>query len=289
MPARIAGGGAALTAAVLAGVVTGLTAGPANAAPTNSTIVFTGGTVGVLVCASEPSTQTITITAGSKITFVNRLGQTADLKVGGQTVASVPNDQAVPITFHAGPVSVSMTFLCSLVPKVTFRAVAVNVDPAVAPTTPAPAGTTAGAAPPSQGGGSGLGTTSGPGAGGAPTAPHNAAPVTAGRSTPNVAPPRALATPPIAGASDRAGSPAASDLAAMAAVPPVGVGPLESAGATPSTPEVFAVGPLEPAGGTPSSGPTGLLALLAAVCAAGVTIAAFRVILLQRTIRAQGT
>ena len=281
----MAGAGAALTTAVLAGVGIGIAADPASAVPTSSSIVFTGGTAGVLVCASEPSSSTMTIQAGSKITFVNRLGQAGDLKISGQTVASVPNDQAVPVTFHAGPVSVSMTFPCSLAPKVTFRAVTVTVDPAPVVTTPAPAPTTASAVVPPPGAGNGIGATSGAGTGAGANAPHNAAPVNGTRPAAITVPPRTAGPTTAAGTAVRPGPPVAPDGVAVGAAPSTGLGADLPTGVSPSTPEVFAVGPLEPARGTPTSDPAGLLGLLAGVCAAGVTIAAFRVILLQRAIR----
>ena len=79
-----------------------------EAAPT---VEFSGGSVlNMLVCKSQPSTGRLSVPAESRVSFVNRLGQNATLRMGGRTVTSVGANQAVPVVFHHGPVEVSMTW-----------------------------------------------------------------------------------------------------------------------------------------------------------------------------------
>ena len=59
--------------------------------------------------------------------------------------------------------------------------------------------------------------------------------------------------------------------------------PLAIAPATTGPDTAVAVEPLVPASGTPRLAASGLLALVAAVCAIGVTVSAIRAIIAQRT------
>ena len=78
----------------------------------------------------------MTVPAESKVTFVNRLGQNATLRIGGKTVTSVGANQAVPVVFHHGPVEVSMTISCSAGVVEEFRPVTVGVTPKPAAAAP---------------------------------------------------------------------------------------------------------------------------------------------------------
>jgi hypothetical protein len=298
MPARTTGAGSVLLTAALASVALGLAASPASAA--SASVDFTGGSVGsLLVCKSQPSSSSISVTAGSTVTFGNHLGQTADLKVNGRSVGSVPANQARPVVFNASA-SVSMTFACSVGLVEKFSSISVSVTPAPkpAPAKPAPAtGSGAGAAVAAPTTAAGTANRSGTTAGRTPSSagtaratPNSTPPVAPGGVVPG-APggPGAAGVPGgPAGVGPAAGDPALGDpgLAGPAgAVPGTGVGAGGAAAGDKSGTAEVAVGPLEPASGTPTSGPRGLLALIAAVCIVGVTFAAFRAILAQRASR----
>jgi hypothetical protein len=252
------------TAAIGAGLTLG--AAPAYAMG-GQTVNFTGGSVlNVLVCKSEPSPAHVSVAAESRVMFVNRLGQSATLRVDGQAVATVGANQAVPVIFHYGPVSVSMTFSCGagVVEKFSSASVSVAAAPRPAPnvavsrpTVGAVGGAPARSAPGTNRGTGGRAVTSsqGPEAAGAagtdPAAEEGAPP----------ADPSALPLDPAA----------------------VGAGADVATGGS----TAVAVEPLVPASGTSQENASGLLALLAAVCAVGVTIAATRAIISKRTIQAR--
>ncbi|HEV7896301.1 MAG TPA: hypothetical protein VGP31_00425, partial [Planosporangium sp.] len=105
--------GAAAAIATVA-FAAGLSLGTAPAyAADSQTVNFTGGSVlSMLVCRSEPSVARLTIPRESRVMFVNRLGQPATLRIHGREAVQVGPNKAVPVIFHHGPVSVSMTFSC---------------------------------------------------------------------------------------------------------------------------------------------------------------------------------
>lgn len=295
---RTAGAAAAIAAALIAAGPT-LAASPAYAAD-GQTVTFTGGSVaGLLVCKSAPNSSRVNVAAESRVTFANRLNQTAILRVDGQAVATVAADQAVPLVFHRGPVRVSMTFSCSAGVMEQFSSATVNVSAppkAQAPVVAAPTGgnTSSGSA----GGAATSGRTgTGTGSGGGATTNHAAPGATRAGSVGGRA--AAGGTPSRNGA---AGTPTAApgvnplDPTAMATVPPVD--PSAAAIADPSLAggatdtgvggegsKSVAVEPMIPASDGPTSA-SGLLALMAAVCAIGVTIAAARAIISKRTLQA---
>jgi hypothetical protein len=248
---------ARILAAAALGAGPALIAGAASAEPEAApSVEFSGGSVlNMLVCKSQPSTGRLTVQAESKVTFVNRLGQNATLRVGGKTVTSVGANQAVPVVFHQGPVDVSMTISCSAGVVEEFRAVTVGVTPrpaavppAVAPTTapanraPAPTGT-------ARGGASGYNRSASP------------APTATGASP---------AADPWASASADAAAPGVSE-------PDQGTG--EGGGLPPGATDV---GDVVAAAGEPVHGPSGLLAMIAAVLTVGVGVAAVRAIMARR-------
>lgn len=248
---------ARILAAAALGAGPALIAGAASAEPEAAPAVeFSGGSVlNMLVCKSQPSTGRLTVQAESKVTFVNRLGQNATLRVGGKTVTSVGANQAVPVVFHQGPVDVSMTISCSAGVVEEFRSVTVGVTPrpaavppAAAPTTapanraPAPTGT-------ARGGANGYNRSASP------------APAATGASP---------AADPWASASADAAAPGVSE-------PDQGTG--EGGGLPPGATDV---GDVVAAAGEPVHGPSGLLAMIAAVLTVGVGVAAVRAIMARR-------
>jgi hypothetical protein len=245
-----------LVAAAL-GAGPALMAGAAYAAPAGPpSVEFSGGSVlNMLVCKSQPSTGRVTVPAESKVTFVNRLGQNATLRISGKTVTSVGANQAVPVVFHHGPVEVSLTISCSAGVVEEFRPVTVGVTakPAAPPVVAAP--TTAPAGRGSSGTASGQrGSTA--------------------RS--------AAATPPAATA--EASSAAADPWAPPAGVASSGVPAADAGnGEGGGVPGAADVGDVVAASGEPVHGPSGLLAMIAAVLTVGVGVAAVRAVLARRT------
>ncbi|WP_238009580.1 hypothetical protein KZZ52_59960 [Dactylosporangium sp. AC04546] len=254
----------AASAAAIAAASLTLGAGPVSAAPTTPTVEFSGGSVlSLLVCKSEPSAGTVSVPAESRVNFVNRLGQNATLKVDGKAVSSVQPNQAVPVVFRTGPaVEVAMTFSCGVGVVEQFKPVSVGVtNPPPAPVTKQSA--TTGPA------GSGGGTVTNPTGKASPTGRSSRG--NGQRST---------------GEQDTAG------VTGTEPVDPSLLGPDATAapavGAEPSTPTEDRVTVEQPvaASGPARNAPTGLLALVATVCAVGVGIAAIRAIIAQRSSRA---
>ncbi|HLL66570.1 MAG TPA: hypothetical protein VK453_12600 [Micromonosporaceae bacterium] len=283
--ARVLGAGTVLLTGALATVAVGLSAPPANAAVAE--IDFTGGAVAGLFCRSTPSVNELRVPAGTRIRFHNHLGRDAVLNINGATF-DVPSNNARRV-WVATSTTASMTFPCTL--SEDFRSVTITVTdgpfeseapPPPRPTTPAAKPTTAAApAPPPAATRPAGASTRTPAA-----APPNGTAARAGTLQSAVptrpATPRAAATSgaaPVTGANSAGAAPGeASPLAGQPAGDP------SAAAAAPDEP---VVGALEPAAGTPVSGPTGLLALLAAVSVVGVTYAALRTIFAKRAGRSR--
>jgi hypothetical protein len=234
-----------------------LMAGVASAAPAGPpTVEFSGGSVlNMLVCKSQPSTGKLTVPAESQVSFVNRLGQNATLRMGGKTVTSVGANQAVPVVFHQGPVEVSMTISCSAGVVEEFRAVSIGVTPKPPAAQPA-------AAPPAPANsrGSGSSGSSGSARGSAKASATSTPTESAAAPTPD---------------------PWASAGAAPAGVAASGEpGTGEGGGVAPGAADV---GDVVAASGEPVHGPSGLLAMIAAVLTVGVGVAAVRAVLARRT------
>jgi hypothetical protein len=253
---RTAGVVTAIAAAALA-AGPALVAAPAYAADSQR-VNFTGGSVlSMLVCKSEPSKARLTVPAESRVMFVNRLGLPATLRVDGRALVEVGPNQAAPMLFHYGPVSVSMTFSCG-------AGVVQQFSTATATATGGAQASAHGAtAPPTAG----------------PT--HSPSPRTrsgsVGRSALAPAQPSMERTATGAPGTGTGASPSAA-----AAIPSAGGSPAAGRGGN-----AVAVEPLVTASGTPVDTASGLLALLAAVCAVGVTIAVTRAIVSKRTIQAR--
>lgn len=251
---------ARILAAAALGAGPVLIAGAANAEPEAAPAVeFSGGSVlNMLVCKSQPSTGRLTVQADSKVTFVNRLGQNATLRVGGKTVTSVGANQAVPVVFHHGPVDVSMTISCSAGVVEEFRAVTVGVTPKPAALPPAAAPT---------------------------TAPANRAPAPTGTATRGNGNGYNRSASPSPTAASGTASPAADPWASSSAdassgVPIPASGNGEGGGLPPGATDI---GDVVQASGEPVHGPSGLLAMIAAVLTVGVGVAAVRAVLARKT------
>lgn len=258
---------ARILAAAALGAGPALVAGAAaHAVPEGAPAVeFSGGSVlNMLVCKSQPSTSRVTVPAESRITFVNRLGQNATLRVGGKTVTSVGANQAVPVVFHHGPVEVSMTISCSAGVVEEFRAVTVGVTPKPVAAPPAVAPTTAPAnrAPSPTGTATRNGSSNGYNRSATPTPT-----ATATAATTEATPP---ADPWASAATD----------ASPSGVPVADTG---AAGGGDLPPGATDIGDVVQAAGEPVHGPSGLLAMIAAVLTVGVGVAAVRAILARRT------
>jgi hypothetical protein len=267
-PRRIAGVATMIAAAFAAGPVLGAPAayakdGGAGASQETDgdarTVKFTGGSLlNVLLCRTEPSRNRLTVPVNSRVVFVNRIGQPATLHVNGRALVQLAPDQAAPLVFRQGPVSVSMTFPCGAGVMEQFSSMSVTVVTADRPE--------AGVSPPAH------------------PQPATSAATGVSRGVPVMARPsgsdRAALVPaqPRASASAAAAAAPATDRPAAATAT---VAPGASAG---SGGDAVAVGPLVRVSGTPRDNPSGPLALLGAVCAVAVTIAVIRSIITKRTI-----
>jgi hypothetical protein len=245
---------AAAAATLLTAALT-MGASPVHAA--ESTVEFRGGSTLNLLCKSEPSNSKASVSTGGRISFVNRLGQTATLTVDGKAVKSVGPNQAVPVVFQYGPVSVAMTFSCGVGVAEQFRPVSVTVTAA-----PAAAGATSSRAGTAQGATAGVAPRTSPTSGerasrGSGTSATQQEPGTE-PADPSLLGPEATAEP----------GPALTE-------PPAGSGTKD---------RVHVEQPVA-ASGPAHNGPAGLLALVAAVCVVGVGMAAIRAIIAQRSSR----
>jgi hypothetical protein len=246
--------GAAAAAALLCAALT-VGASPAHAAPTTGpTISFNGGSVlNLLVCKSEPSVSRVSVPAESRVTFVNRLGQPGVLVIDGSPTKKVGADQAVPVVFHRGPVSVGMTFDCGVGVVEEFHSVSVAVTqpPAEGSAGNPPSPVVANAVPPQSATG-------------------------VGGQTQRRQQPREDSEPETGMSTEGEGVLPATEPAAPATTQAV------PASAVPAV----ALEPIVPADAPARRGAAGLLALVATVCVVGVGIAAIRAIMAQRTSRA---
>lgn len=231
---------------------------PLQSQPDNRTVSFVGGSMlNLLVCKSEPNPARMTVPDGSRVTFVNRLGQAATLRVDGEELVGVASGQGAPLMFRYGygPVAVSMTFPCGTHVAAQFSAVSITV------TRPSrPAASHSPSASPSA----------------STPAPQSLAATVrtsrSGRETP--APMQSGATPPAASPTAARSSPGVA-LSVTNELVDSG----EGGGPVAVEPLVRAVDP-------PRESSSGLLAIIAALCATGVTIAVIRSIISKRTFQA---
>jgi hypothetical protein len=252
--------------------------GPEMGHQDGQTVSFTGGSLlGMLVCRSEPSEGRLTIPAESRVMFVNRLGQNATLRVNGQALVQVGPNQAAPVVFHHGPVTVSMTFSCGAGVVTQFSSTSVSVTGAgrqapppgatPRPTSSAPARPAYSAPAKAHAGNSGRAALS-------PAQPSAGIPAQRSAKVPVAATADSPAPDRSGAAADRSGAnPSTADPSRGGVSSGSGKGG-----------NAVAVEPLVWASGTPRENASGLLALVAAVFAVCVTIAATRAIIVKRTI-----
>jgi len=213
-----------------------------------SALVTFNGSCGLLGvgASSRPSTGSVTVWSGGTVTFVNHLGQSAHLMINGADRGVVPRDNQVGVLFRGGRVSVTMLPGCLLGGGGDVGSVTVTVVPAPDAVSPSVEGSAAGRPSPSP-----------------------------SRS------PDAHA----ASASPSASAAASVDPSSAAGVVPstealAGTGPS-------AAPNVDAVSVGAVTQGPPGQRrPSGLLVVLAGICVIGASIAAIRVIIAQRAIRA---
>ena len=237
---------------VVAAGIGGALLAPGTALAGTSTVTFNGGCGLLGVGAStQPSTGTLTVVPGSTVTFVNHLGRSAQLMINGAGRGSVPADEQVSVLFRQGRAVVSMLPSCVLESGAP-GSVTITVTP-VASRSSSPS---------------------------AVAGPSDEQSTLAGRS------PEARTT-----------TKAAPGISVLTPADPLaprlngGLPPLEDPGmnvstdpAAPSLDAVAAVSAAEPA--PPARrGAAGLLVFVAAICVAGVSIAATRAIIAQRAIR----
>lgn len=248
--------------AVAAGVIAGfplLVAGPAAAA--SPEVEFSGGGLGLLACGSRPSDGDLTVAAESTVSFVNKLGQNATLRINGRDASRVGQNAEAEVLFHRGTVRVEMVPDCTLNLNNNFESVSVKV---LTPGgTQPPSSSPAGSAQPPVGGPagqeagdatSGQGDDSGTDESKSPDDPDRASP----SGSPS-APAEGGASPSDAGTVE---GPAASDDGEGLAAEPVVTVPTSV-----------------------ERGPNGLLAIIAVVCLIGVAAGAIRAIIAQRATR----
>jgi hypothetical protein len=235
-----------------AACVGGALLAPGTALAAGSTVTFEGGCGLLGVGASaRPDTGALTVRSGSTVTFVNHLGQSAKLTINGADRATVPANSQVGVVFRQGRVGVSMVPGCLL-----------------------------------GAGGAGSVTITVTSAAGSPgaTGPGAHSP-SAGKSPEGRTAPAAGDQPPAGTGPDGAApDPAAPVPALDGSAPTSDAGAVTSSGSVPMTDTVAAVGAAVP--GPPArQGPAGILVFVAAICVAGVSVAAGRAIIAQRAIR----
>jgi len=98
----------------VASIAGGLLA-PGTALAAAPTVTFRGG-CGLLGvgASSRPDIGALTVSPDSTVTFVNRLGQSADLMINGADRATVPADSQIGVVFRQGRLSVSLVPACLL-------------------------------------------------------------------------------------------------------------------------------------------------------------------------------
>ena len=112
-----------ITAFVLGGLIFGaplLTNGSASAeqlSPSNEggrQVTFSGGGVLGLSCHSTPDIESMVVPADSTVRVINQTGYSAQLRLGGDTKGTVPDDSATEVVFRRGTTSVLLKPNCPL-------------------------------------------------------------------------------------------------------------------------------------------------------------------------------
>jgi hypothetical protein len=243
---------AALFAATPLLVTAAAQAAPARGplpAESGKEVVFNGdrGLLGVS-CAANPSTSSVTIPAETTLRVVNRTGYRAKLLLDGASQGEIADGGAAPVVFHRGPVTLGLKPSCMLSDESAVRVEVVPAPRAKAPGTKPRTGV--------------------------PRQPDDRDQREEPEAQPTAAPtpsPAVTETPEPAIASEDGGS--ADE--ALATVD-------ETSGTGDQGVAAEALSSVQP---VRQSGPIGLLALIATVCAVGVSAGAIRAIIAQRATR----
>src|SRR5436309_2464299 len=104
-----------LLPALAAAGIGGTLLAPDTALAAAPAVTFHGG-CGLLGvgASSRPDTGALSVPPGGTVTFVNRLGQSADLMINGADRATVPADSQIGVAFRQGRLSVSLVPGCVL-------------------------------------------------------------------------------------------------------------------------------------------------------------------------------
>ncbi|MCA2212708.1 hypothetical protein [Jidongwangia harbinensis] len=280
-------------------------------------VVFGGGGVLGLSCRSNPDTGALTVPAESTVRVVNRTGHSARLQLGGTPKGTLPDDGATEVRFRRGTTAVLLSPRCAFGDEST--PVLVTATPSAPPTgMPNPIPTPDDSAAPSTPVGSG--SPSVPVDDGS-TLPDTVAPPTRpqrpGATRPGLPRPRpphqrprqsvtiTVQAMPQGGSQPRvkartsqgtvtaaptfAGMPPGDHKTVVTGVPTLDVssaaGPAPAAPTSPP-PTVAVAEPVAAMEPMSKNGQIGLLALIAAVCVAGVSVGAIRAFVSQRASRA---
>ena len=321
-----------ITAFVLGGLIFGaplLTNGMASAEQMSPSseggrqVTFSGGGVLALSCHSTPDIESMVVPADSTVRVINQTGYSAQLRLGGDTKGTVPDDSATEVVFRRGTTSVLLKPNCPLGDDATpVLVTATPSAPAVQMPDPIPAPSDGGSSASAMAAGtsSPSGSTSGstlPDSASAVARPSRLTPATShagvrapatlrGSTVAQAAATAAQGMPQGGGASrvrvrtsgtpgDRvpafAGMPPGDRKALIPGVPKLDLSPAMQVAspAAPASPpaEIAAAEPVASMEPILESGPIGLLALIAAVCVMGVGAAAIRAIVSQRANRAK--
>ncbi|MBL7261421.1 hypothetical protein [Paractinoplanes lichenicola] len=287
-------------------------------------VTFSGGGMFGISCHSRPSVESMTVPAQSTIRVVNQTGYAADLLLGADSKGTVPDDSSTEVIFRRGTTSVTLKPDCPIgdesdpVLITASPAVSTATDPEPAPDASADDAKPMSLAPsdPDDPSGSPSGSQAAPAE--RPTRDRAA---TTRPSTREPWTPRTGATAQVAssaaqglphgGAAHRpktktaagtpgsaapafAGMPPGSEPTLLPGEPQVDLEPMtvDAAPVVPAPPpvpptQIAAAEPVAALQPLPEGGnPLGLLALTAAVCVVGVTVAAIRAIVSQRANRA---
>lgn len=122
-PPRAAG-----AAVLMAGLLVA-TAAPALAGLEEGMTVTFEGSCGLFGLSADatPDTSQLSVAAEETVQFVNHTGQPATLQIDGEAAGSLGADEALPVVFHRGPVSVTMAPDCPLSVSSSLGAVTVEV------------------------------------------------------------------------------------------------------------------------------------------------------------------
>lgn len=286
-------------------------------------VTFAGGGVLGLSCKSHPDIESMTVPADSTVRVVNRTGHNASLRLGGDTKGMLADDGATEVVFRRGTTAVTLTPTCAIDNDSTpVLVTAAPSSPAAAmpDPMPAPSGTDSSAFAAEPAGSTHPSGSTLPDATSSASRPSRVTVVTdrPGADRPNTlrtavvaqavttaaqAMPQGGDAPHLKIKTRAAKGTQASTAPAFSGMPPgdksallTGVPPLVPAqpatGAGPAatgvpTTEIAAAEPVAAMEPMREQGPTGLLALIAAVCVLGVGTAAIRSIVSQRANRAE--